>query len=37
MELEVAELRMKRFSLGVTRLDRVRNEHLRRTAHIGRL
>ncbi|KAK3546857.1 hypothetical protein QTP86_003757 [Hemibagrus guttatus] len=36
-ELEVAELKMLRFSLGVTRLDRIRNEHIRGTAHVGRL
>ncbi|MCJ8736381.1 hypothetical protein PDJAM_G00257710 [Pangasius djambal] len=36
-ELEVAELEMLRFSLGVTRLDRIRNEYIRGTAHVGRL
>ncbi|KAK3537499.1 hypothetical protein QTP70_012129 [Hemibagrus guttatus] len=36
-ELEVAELKMLRFSLGVTRLDRIRNEYIRETAHFGRL
>ncbi|KAK3561613.1 hypothetical protein QTP86_010689 [Hemibagrus guttatus] len=36
-ELEVAELKMLRFSLGVTRLDRIRNEYSRGTAHVGRL
>ncbi|KAK3566076.1 hypothetical protein QTP86_025544 [Hemibagrus guttatus] len=36
-ELEVAELKMLRFSLGVTRLDRIRNEYIRWTAHVGRL
>ncbi|KAK3509924.1 hypothetical protein QTP70_023172 [Hemibagrus guttatus] len=36
-ELEVAELKMLRFSLGVTRLDRIRNEYIRGTAHFGRL
>ncbi|KAK3542749.1 hypothetical protein QTP70_001883 [Hemibagrus guttatus] len=36
-ELEVAELKMLRFSLGVTRLDRIRNKYIRRTAHVGRL
>ncbi|KAK3524972.1 hypothetical protein QTP86_011798 [Hemibagrus guttatus] len=35
-ELEVAELKMLRFSLGVTRLDRIRNEYIRGTAHGGR-
>ncbi|KAK2891510.1 hypothetical protein Q8A73_017175 [Channa argus] len=33
-ELEVAELKMLRFSLGVTRMDRIRNEDIRGTAHI---
>ncbi|KAK3564497.1 hypothetical protein QTP86_022776 [Hemibagrus guttatus] len=36
-ELELAELKMLRFSLGVTRLDRIRNEYIRGTAHVGRL
>ncbi|KAK3523772.1 hypothetical protein QTP70_010062, partial [Hemibagrus guttatus] len=36
-ELEVAELKMLRFSLGVTRLDRIRNEYIRGTAHVGLL
>ncbi|KAK3514285.1 hypothetical protein QTP70_012904 [Hemibagrus guttatus] len=36
-ELEVAELKMLRFSLGVTRLDRIRDEYIRGTAHVGRL
>ncbi|KAK3560239.1 hypothetical protein QTP86_003045 [Hemibagrus guttatus] len=36
-ELEVAELKMLRFSLGVTRLDRIRNEYITGTAHVGRL
>ncbi|MCJ8734931.1 hypothetical protein PDJAM_G00241020 [Pangasius djambal] len=36
-ELEGAELKMLRFSLGVTRLDRIRNEYIRGTAHVGRL
>ncbi|KAK3542168.1 hypothetical protein QTP86_016423 [Hemibagrus guttatus] len=35
--LEVADLKMLRFSLGVTRLDRIRNEYIRGTAHVGRL
>ncbi|KAK3532754.1 hypothetical protein QTP86_028122 [Hemibagrus guttatus] len=34
-ELEVAELKMLRFSLRVTRLDRIRNEYIRGTAHVG--
>ncbi|MCJ8736618.1 hypothetical protein PDJAM_G00014560 [Pangasius djambal] len=36
-ELEVAELKMLRFFLGVTRLDRIRNEYIRGTAHVGYL
>ena len=32
-ELEVAELKMLRFSLGVTRMDRIRNEVIRGTTH----
>ena len=36
MKLEVAELRMLRFSLQVTRLDRIRNEYIRGAAHVGR-
>uniref|UniRef100_A0A8C4NFF6 ribonuclease H n=1 Tax=Eptatretus burgeri TaxID=7764 RepID=A0A8C4NFF6_EPTBU len=35
-ELEVAELKMLRFSLGVTRMDRIRNEYIRGTAQVGR-
>ncbi|MCJ8749155.1 hypothetical protein PDJAM_G00173060 [Pangasius djambal] len=34
-ELEVAELKMLRFSLGVKRLDRIRKEYIRGTAHVG--
>ena len=36
-ELEVAELKMLRFSLGVTRLDKIRNEHIRGTAQVRRM
>ncbi|KAK3531918.1 hypothetical protein QTP70_034419, partial [Hemibagrus guttatus] len=36
-ELEVAELKMLRFSLGVTRLDRIRDEYIRGTAHVGHM
>ncbi|KAK3545511.1 hypothetical protein QTP70_007769 [Hemibagrus guttatus] len=36
-ELEVAELKMLRFSLGVTMLDRIMNKYIRGTAHVGRL
>ena len=34
-ELEVAELKMLRFSLGVTRMDTIRNEHVRGTVQVG--
>lgn len=33
-ELEGAELMMWRFSLGVTRIDRIRKESIRGTAHV---
>ena len=33
-ELEVAEMKMLRFSLGVTGMDRIRNESIRGTAHV---
>ena len=36
-ELEMAELKMLRFSLGVTKLDKIRNEFIRGTAHVRRL
>ena len=32
-ELEVAEMKMLRFSLGVTKMDRIRNEYIRGRAH----
>ena len=35
-ELEMAELKMLRFSLGVTRMDRIRNEVIRGTTQTGR-
>ncbi|KAI5625322.1 hypothetical protein C0J50_15181 [Silurus asotus] len=35
VELEVAELKMLRFSLGVTRMNKIRNEFIRGTAHVG--
>ena len=35
-EMEVAELKMLRFSLGVTRMDKTRNEYIRGTAQVGR-
>ena len=33
-EMEVAEMKMLRFSLGVTRMDRIRNGYIRGTAHV---
>ena len=36
-ELEVAELKMLRFSVGVTRMDRIRNKVIRGTRQTGRL
>ena len=35
-EMEVAELNMLRFSLGVTRMDKIRNEYIRGTAQVGK-
>ena len=34
-EMEVAELKMLRFSLGVTRMDKITNEYIRGTAQVG--
>ena len=34
-ELEVAEMKMLRFELGVTRLDKIRNNLIRGTLHVG--
>ena len=34
--MEVAELKTLRFSLGVTRMDKIRNEYIRGTAQVGR-
>ena len=36
-DLEVAELKMLRFALGVTRKDKIRNEHIRGTGKVKRL
>ena len=35
-EMEVAELNMLRFTLGVTRMDKIRNEYIRGTAQVGK-
>ena len=35
-EMEVAELKMLRFSFGVTRMDKIGNGYIRGTVHIGR-
>ena len=35
-EMEVAELKMLRFSLGVTRMDKIRHEYIRGTAQVGK-
>ena len=32
---QVAEFKVLRFSLGVTRMDRIRKEHIRGTAQVG--
>ena len=36
-ELEVAEMKMLRFSLGVTRLDKIENKFIRGSAHVRQL
>ena len=33
-ELEVAKLQMLRFSMDVTTMNKIRNEYIRRTAHV---
>ena len=35
-EMEVAQLKMLRFSLGVTRMDKISNEYIRGTAQVGK-
>ena len=35
-KMEVAELKVLRFSLGVTIMDNIRNEYIRGTAYVGR-
>ena len=35
-EMEVAQLKMLRMSFGVTRMDRIKNDYIRGTAHVGR-
>ena len=35
-EMGVTELKTLRFSLGVTRMDNIRNEYIRRTEQVGR-
>ena len=36
-EMEVAEIKMLRFAMGVTRKDKIRNEYIRSTVNVGRL
>ena len=36
-EMEVAEMKMLRFAMGVTRKDKIRNDHIRSTVKIERL
>ena len=36
-ELEVAKLKILRFSLEVIRMDKTKNKHIRGTARVGRL
>ena len=36
-EMEVAELKMLRFSLEVTRMETIRNEYIRGTSQVGRV
>ena len=36
-EMEVSEIKMLRFAMGVTRKDKIRNEHIRSTVKVERL
>ena len=36
-EMEVAEMKMLRFAMGVTRKDKIRNEYIRNTVQVERL
>ena len=36
-EMEVAEMKMLRFAMGVTRKDKIRNEYIRDTVKVERL
>ena len=36
-EMEVAEIKMLRFAMGVTRKDKIRNNHIRSTVKVERL
>ena len=36
-QMEVAEMKMLRFTMGVTRKDKIRNEHIRSTVKVERL
>ena len=36
-EMEVAEMKMLRFAMGVTRKDKIRNEHIRSSIKVERL
>ena len=36
-EMEVAEIKMLRFAMGVTRKDKIRNEHIRSTVKVEQL
>ena len=36
-KMEVAEMKMLRFAMGVTRKDKIRNEHIRSTVKVERL